>query len=177
MERRVSRREGSGVGSDNFSMWHKCKRWTERGLTCPFNALEEEGSEEDADARPSGARSGAAALQAAVGSELAGVGNPFMDLVGPLLALFTVLRGVQTLGPGLKMGRVQAAGLSEEATVRVLRPQVPAREGPTPARPAPSRVPVASRFGPPRLFGGGGFFSNQAAELQMMMGRGGFTKK
>jgi len=157
------------AGPDNFSEWHRCKRWTERGLTCPFSGLEErEGSEEDAEATPSGA----SALSAAVGHELATTGVGFLEVLGPLLALFTVLRGVQTLGPGLKMGRVQAAGLSEEATVRVLRPQVPAREGPQPSRPTPGKVP-ASVGAPARQFGGagGGFFINQARVLREMMGR------
>jgi len=170
MERR---REGGGkvakhgVAPDNFSLWHKCRRWTERGLSCPFGRIEErEESEPEGDLE--GQTSGAEALQRAIGDKLglSGFKDAF-ELLGPLLALFTVLRGVQTLGKsGLQMGRVQAAGVSEEATVRVLRPhkpQVPAREGPSPARPGPARVPVRS--------GGGGFFSNQAAELKMMLGR------
>lgn len=164
------------VNPDNFSEWHQCKRWVDRGLSCPFRELEKEGeTDEDAEARPSGA----AALQAAVGNELATTGVGFLELLGPLLALFTVLRGVQTLGPGLKMGRVVAAGLSEEATVRVLRPEVPAREGPTPARPGPSKVPVSRGTGPAPVFrgGGGGFFSNQAAELKSAITGGGFTRR
>ncbi len=159
------------VGPDNFSEWHRCKRWTERGLTCPFGTLEKEGeeSEEDAEARPSGAT----ALQAAVGQEVGTTGLGAMEFLGPLLALFTVLRGVQTIASGLTMGRVQAAGVSEEATVRVLRPQVPAREGPTPAKPTPSKVPVGAgraAAGTARG-GGGGFFVNQAAEIKQMIGR------
>lgn len=155
---------------DSFSEWHKCQRWEERGLSCPFRPLEREESEEDSEARPSGA----AALHAAVGDEMAMVGSAgFAELVGPLLALFTVLRGVQTLKTGLGMGRVQAAGVSEEATVRVLRPQVPAREGPTPSRPTPAKVPVGGGRGAARQFGGagGGFFVNQAAMIKGLVGR------
>ncbi len=164
------------VGPDNFSQWHRCKRWTERGLTCPFGPLEKEREESEQDAE--GTPSGAEALKAAVGTELATTGVRFVEILGPLLALFTVLRGVQTLGSGLAMGRVQAAGLSEEATVRVLRPQVPAREGPTPAKPIPSKVPVPHGTGAAPRFGGGtGFFSNQAAELKSMITGGGFTRK
>lgn len=166
-------------GPDNFSEWHRCKRWTERGLTCPFRSLEKEGeeSEQDAEARPSGAQ----ALQAAVGQELATTGVGFLEILGPLLALFTVLRGVQTLGPGLKMGRVQAAGVSEEATVRVLRPQVPAKEGPRPSKPTgpkvlpkvPANVPMGRGTGAAPRFGGGGggFFVNQAAMMRTLLGR------
>jgi len=159
-----------GVGPDNFSLWHRCRRWTERGLSCPFRGLEEEPSEPEGDAEGKTA-SGAASLQAAVGSQLGVRDTPgFAELLGPLLALFTVLRGVQTLGKaGLQMGRVQAAGLSEEATVRILRPEVPAREGPTPAKPGRSRPGPVS---PQRIRGGStGFFANQAAELKVMLGR------
>ncbi len=156
---------------DNFSEWHKCQRWEERGLTCPFRPVErEDGGDEDAEGRPSGAE----ALRAAIGDEVAMVGSAgFAEMVGPLLALFTVLRGVQTLRGALPLGRVQAAALSEEATVRVLRPRVPAREGPTPAKPTPAKVPVAGGRVPARSFGGagGGFFVNQAQVLQQMMGR------
>ncbi len=161
------------VHVDNFSEWHRCKRWIERGLTCPFGPLEKERepSEEDAQGKP--LRSAAAALQAAVGSEVATLGMGVAEFLGPLLALFTILRAVQTVGPGLKMGRVQAAGIGEEATVRVLRPVVPAREGPTPARPAPAKVPVGvSRAPAPRSGGGGGgFFTNQAAVMKQLIGR------
>lgn len=164
----------SVVRPDNFSEWHRCKRWTERGLTCPFGPLEKEGVEEDSDAeaRPSGA----AALQAAVGRELATTGVGFLELLGPLLALFTVLRGVQTLGPGLKMGRVQAAGLSEEATVRTLRPmkepKLPAKEGPRPSRPTtPAKAPVRAFTGPARGFAGGGFFTQQSITLRGLLKR------
>ncbi len=156
---------------DNFSLWHKCRRWRERGLTCPFAMLEKEGVTSDEDARTR--TSGGAALQKAVGAELgAGQGLGAAEFLGPLLALFTVLRGVQTLRTGLGLGRVQAAGISEEATVRVLRPRVPAREGPTPARPSPAKVPVGVARAPaPRSGGGGGFFVNQAAMMQKLIGR------
>ncbi len=166
--------EGLGVVADhvdNFSQWHRCRRWTERGLTCPFGPLEKERekSEEDARTRTGGLE----ALQKAVGSEIGlGHGLNATEFLGPLLALFTVLRGVQTLRTGLGMGRVQAAGISEEATVRVLRPRIPAREGPTPARRGPARVPVGvSRSPAPRSGGGGGFFVNQAAVMQKLIGR------
>lgn len=163
------------MGNDNFSEWHRCKRWIDRGLTCPFDPLEEEGEGGDDPKRATEdpeLGSGLVALQKAVGSELGVTGLGAMEFLGPLLALFTVLRAVQTLGPGLKMGRVQAAGIGEEATVRVLRPQVPAREGPTPARPSPGKVPVGSgQTQAPRGRGGGGFFVNQAAELRQMLGR------
>ncbi len=160
------------MAGDNFSAWHKCRRWTERGLTCPFGGLEKEGaeSEEDVQGRPSGA----GALRAAVGREAgSALRDASLELLGPLLALFTVLRGVQTLGPGLKMGRVQAAGVAEEATVRVLRPEVPAKEGPRPSRPtpAPSKAPVGSGRVPAPRGGGGGFFVNQAAQMRMLLGR------
>ncbi len=156
--------------ADNFSEWHRCRRWTLRGLSCPFSKLEKEGDESDQDAE--GQTSGSAALQKAVGGQLAQTGLSIGELVGPLLALFTVLRGVQTLGPKLKMGRVQAAGVSEEATVRVLRPQVPAKEGPRPSRPTPGKVPIhAGRSTPARTGGGGGFFTNQAAEMKLLLGR------
>jgi len=176
MERQRRRKEKGNVAKhggdpDNFSVWHKCRRWRARGLTCPFARVEErEPSEPEGDTEGK-TTSGAAALQNAIGNELGVPGFAgALELLGPLLALFTVLRGVQTLGkPGLQMGRVQAAGVSEEATVRVLRPEVPAREGPTPAkpsrtRPGPAKVPV-------RAGGGGGFFSNQAAELKLLLGR------
>ncbi len=160
--------------ADNFSQWHRCKRWTERGLSCPFGPLEKEGekSEEDADARPSGA----AALQRAVGDELGVTGFAgALGMLGPLLALFTVLRGVQTLGPGLKMGRVQAAGASEEATVRTLRPlkepKVPAKEGSRPSRPTPAKAPVAGGIRSSRGFAGGGFFTQQSITLRGMLKR------
>lgn len=157
--------------ADNFSEWHRCKRWTDRGLSCPFGGIEREGGEPE-DETSSKMESGATALQAAVGDRMAAPGlGGAMELIGPLLALFTVLRAVQTLGPGLKMGRVQAAGLGEEATVRVLRPHVPAREGPTPARPAPAKSPVgAPRFTSAPRGGGGGFFVNQAAQMRKLIG-------
>lgn len=162
-----------GVDRDNFSLWHKCRRWRERGLTCPFDRLEEEEvtADEDARARPSGA----AALARAVGAEAGFSGFAgALELLGPLLALFTVLRGIQTLGPGLKMGRVQAAGVAEEATVRVLKPQVPAKEGPRPSRPTrpPVKVPVPvgiSRTAAPRSGGAGGFFFKQAQEMRSLL--------
>lgn len=157
---------------DNFSEWHRCRRWTERGLTCPFGVLEKERETSDEDARTR--TSGGEALQKAVGSEIgAGQGLGAAEFLGPLLALFTVLRGVQTLSTGLGLGRVQAAGLSEEATVRVLRPRIPAREGPRPGRTIPSKVPVGITRSPaPASGGGGGFFVNQAAVMQKLIGDG-----
>ncbi len=159
---------------DDFSLWHKCRRWTERGRDCPFRMLEDrEESEEDAQAKPSGQlASSAVALQAAVGQEMATTGLGVGELLGPLLALFTILHAVQTVKPSIQMGRVTAAGFGEEATVRTLRPAVPAREGPTPARPSPQKVPVGVTKAPaPRGagggIGGGGFFQSQ----QKIMGR------
>jgi len=135
-------------------------------MTCPFRPLEEEEArqEEDADARPEGS----AQLQAAVGTEEIPGGVGLGELVGPLLALFTVVRGIQQLG-GLPVGNITKAGMAEEATTRVLRPQVPAREGPSPAR--PGKAPSGPGRVPARTGGGGGFFTNQAAELKMMLGR------
>ncbi len=168
-----------GVGKhdgdpDNFSLWHRCKRWTERGLTCPFGRLEKEGeeSEEDADARPSGA----AALQRAVGDQLGVTGFAgALDFIGPLLALFTIMRAIETLGPGLKMGRVAVAGAAEEATVRTLRPlkepKVPAKEGPRPSRPTPAKAPVVGGIRSSRGFAGGGFFSQQSITLKGLIGK------
>lgn len=157
---------------DNFSEWHRCRRWTERGLTCPFGRLEdreESKSEEDADARPSGAE----ALSRAVGDEVGISGFAgAMEFIGPLLALFTIMRAVQTLG-NMQMGRVTAAGFAEEATVRTLRPEIPAEEGPRPSRPTrPSKVPVGQgRAPPPRGGGGGGFFFNQAEIMRGILRR------
>lgn len=159
--------------ADNFSLWHKCRRWRERGLTCPFGRLEQEGEpESDSQDEPT---SGAAALQSAVGDELGVPGFAgALELLGPLLALFTILRAVQTVGPGLKMGRVQVAGAAEEATVRTLRPlkepKVPAKEGPRPSRPTVPRVPIpAGRAVSGGSGGGGGFFASQTRLLNKLI--------
>lgn len=157
-----------GSGPDNFSAWHRCKRWTERGLSCPFRAIEKERSDSDEDAQTR--TSGTAALSRAVGVELGVSGIGAAEFLGPLLALFTVLRGVQTLKGGMKIGRVEAAGFSERATVRTLRPEVPAKEGPSPSRPTRAPVPRVSQPAPTFRGAGGGFFVNQAAELQRLIG-------
>ncbi len=154
--------------ADNFSEWHKCQRWIERGLSCPFGRLEKEGVEQDEDADAK--LSGSAALQSAVGSELGVTGIGAAEFIGPLLALFTVLRGVQTLRGGMKIGRVEAAGLSERATVRTLRPAIPAKEGPVPSRPSKAPVPSVRRPAPTFRGAGGGFFVNQAAEMRRLIG-------
>ncbi len=138
-------------------------------MNCPFRPLEEEKvreTDEDVQARPDGVVALENALKGTLaGSQLGRLG----DLLGPLLALFTVVRGVQTLG-GLPVGNITKAGFAEEATTRVLQPKMPPNEGPRPARPSdPVRAP---RFTPARASGGGGgFFSNQTAELKQMMGR------
>ncbi len=160
---------------DSFSEWHRCRRWRRRGLSCPFRALEDMAdNEEDADAKPFG--------QPAFRKELAREGAGFkgafdMEFIGPLLALFTLMRAVQIMG-GLPVGNVVKMGMAEEATTRVLQPRVPAREGPTPARKHPG-VPVGTRGSPaPKgAGGGGGFFSNQAAELKNVISGAGFTRK
>ncbi len=155
---------------DDFSRWHRCRRWEEKGFDCPFKALEEDEvkQDEDVQARPSGAE----ALEAAVGKELAGAqAGQLGKLIGPVLALMVVLRAVQTVSSGTGLGAVSLAGMGEEATTRVLQPKVPGREGPTPARaPVPAarfRKPVAGPGG-----AGGGFFSNQTAVMkQLVSGR------
>lgn len=159
---------GNG-GPDNFSLWHKCKRWTERGLTCPFGAIEDRDEvrqDEDADAKMSGAQ----ALSRAVGSELGVTGLGASELIGPLLALFTVLRGIQTMKGGMQIGRVDVASLSERATVRTLRPEIPAKEGPRPSRPTKSPLPRTRQPAPTFRGAGGGFFVNQAAEMKRLIG-------
>ena len=170
--------------ADSFSRWHRCRRWTEKGMECAFSRLEakeeeKRDSEEDVDAKPSNvhAREGVATteslLSAAVGKEAGGMGfGDALGFLGPILALFTILRAIQTM-EGLPIGNITKAGFAEEATTRVLRPRVPAKEGPKPSRPTtPARVPVGITRAPqpmPRAGGGGGFFKNQALELQKMI--------
>ena len=130
-------------------------------MACPFRPLEqdeERQSDEDVQARPSGS----VALERSLAGQFAGSGlGRLGELLGPLLALFTVVRGVQTL-KGLPIGTVTKAGFAEEATTRVLNPKVPAREGPTPA-PRPGAQPA-------RVGGAGGkFFESQAVELGRMV--------
>ena len=160
------------VHLDNFSEWHRCNRWTSKGMDCPFRPLEEEDrkeTDEDVQARPSGAMALERALQGQLqGSQVGGLAG----LLGPLLAFFTVVRGVQTL-KGLPIGNVTKAGFAEEATTRVLNPKVPAREGPTPAkRTVPVRTTAGSPFKATGAGRGGHFFESQAAELgRMVKGR------
>ncbi len=159
---------------DDFSVWHRCQRWIEKGLDCPFRPLEDEKEPSEPEGDASARNTGADALAEAVGGVfsregLLGAGK----FLGPLLALFTIMRAVQT-GGGLPIGTVSRAGFAEEATTRVLSPRVPAREGPTPARPTPGRAPVpvgSGRSPAPRGGGGGGFFVNQAAEMKRLIGR------
>ena len=147
---------------DNFSEWHRCKRWEGKGMACPFRPLEEEKepkSDEDVQARPSGG----VALERALAGEKLGFGlGELGNLLAPLLAFFTVVRGVQTL-KGLPIGTVTKAGFAEEATTRVLNPKVPAREGPTPARRTRPAVPIKGAGS------GGRFFESQAVELGRMV--------
>ncbi len=160
---------------DGFTDWHRCARWTRRGLSCPFSPLEDRvESEDEVQAKPFGEQ----ALQAELAREMGTRGSLGLgELVGPLLALFTIVRGIQMLG-GLPVGNVSKAGMVEEATTRVLQPRVPAREGPTPARTRPG-VPVGkgSSTAPGGRGGGGGFFTNQASELKSVLGGAGFTRK
>ncbi len=129
-------------------------------MACPFAGLEErEEQEEDAQAKPFGQK----AMQAAVGQEMAKTGQGLGEMVGPLLALFTILRGVQVAG-GLPVGNVTKAGMAEEATTRVLRPKPPGTNG---SGMRPGRVAVGGGI----RGGAGGMFVNQAAEMQKLMGR------
>ncbi len=156
---------------DNFSLWHRCKRWRERGLTCPFSSIEDRAERDPKDEGDTKTTSGAEALSRAVGSELGVTGLGAAELIGPLLALFTVLRGIQTVKGGMKIGRVEAGSISERATVRTLRPEVPAKEGPRPSKPTKAPLPRVRQPAPTFKGAGGGFFVNQAAEMKRMMGQ------
>ena len=123
-------------------------------MACPFRPLEEEkvkDTDEDLQARSSSA----VALERALAGELGGSRfGQLRDLLGPLLAFFTVVRGVQTL-KGLPIGTVTKAGFAEEATTRVLNPKMPAKEGPRPSRPS-DPIPAKRMVPAGRATGGGG---------------------
>lgn len=148
------------------SQWHKCERWESRRLACPFQeGGEEEEEEEEKERDPAGEGQAtintAELLEALIGRELAGQGMGSLgELLGPLLAFFVLVRGIQTVRGGMQIGRVGATAISEEATVRTLRKMAPLEPGrfPRPSSPVPSA-----------RSGGGGLFVNQAAELKMMM--------
>lgn len=139
-------------------------------MDCPFAPLEREPSEEDAEAKKEPAQNQALAQvgqEELSGKGLSGLG----EFLGPILALFLIMRGIQTM-EGLPIGTLSKAGFAEEATTRVLEPRIPAKEGPRPS--VPGRVPVPAKH-PIRSTGvggmGGGFFVNQAAQLKKLTGR------